>query len=115
MASVTTGANILARVENILQDTSNVRWTEAELLNYVNDGQREIANLAPSATATHANLALVVGTKQTLPDDGLKLIDVVRNMSAAGGSATGKRTIRLVSKDIIDTQNNNKEDKSLRK
>ena len=38
MASVTTGANILARVENILQDTSNVRWTEAELLNYVNDG-----------------------------------------------------------------------------
>ena len=105
MASVTTGANILARVESILQDTSNVRWTEAELLNYLNDGQREIANLAPSATATHTNLALVVGTKQTLPDDGLKLIDVVRNMSAAGSSATGKRTIRLVSKDIIDTQN----------
>ena len=49
MASVTTGANILARVESILQDTSNVRWTEAELLNYLNDGQREIANLAPSA------------------------------------------------------------------
>ena len=51
MASVTTGANLLSRVESILQDTSNVRWTEAELLNYVNDGQREIANLAPSATA----------------------------------------------------------------
>jgi len=105
MASVTTGANILARVESILQDTANVRWTEAELLNYVNDGQREIANLAPSATAIHSNVALVVGTKQTLPSDGLKLIDVVRNMSDASGGATGKRSIRLVSKDIIDTQN----------
>ena len=104
MASVTTGANILARVEATLQDTANVRWTEAELLNYVNDGKREIANLAPSSTAYHANIALAVGTKQTLPSDGLKIIDVVRNMSAAGASATGKRTVRLVSKDIIDTQ-----------
>ena len=47
MASVTTGANILARVEATLQDTANVRWTEAELLNYVNDAQREIANVQP--------------------------------------------------------------------
>ena len=34
MASVTTGANILSRVESTLQDTANVRWTEAELLKW---------------------------------------------------------------------------------
>ena len=104
MASVTTGANILARVEATLQDTANVRWTEAELLNYVNDGQREIANVQPSSTATHSNVQFVTGTIQSIPTDGLKLISVLRNMSDASGGATGGRAIRLVSWDILDTQ-----------
>ena len=105
MASVTTGANLLSRVEGTLQDTSNVRWTEAELLNYINDAQREIANVQPGATALHANVQLVTGTKQAIPSDGLKLISVLRNMSDASGGATGGRAIRLVSWDILDTQN----------
>ena len=107
MASVTTGANILSRVEAILQDTANVRWTEAELLNYINDGQREITNIKPDATATHSNVQLVTGTKQTIPTDGLKLIGVIRNMSDASGGATGGKAIRLVARDILDTQEPN--------
>ena len=81
MASVTTGTKLLARIEATLQDTANVRWTEAELLNYIYDAQREITNIKPDATATHANVQLVTGTKQSIPTDGLKLISVVRNMS----------------------------------
>jgi len=104
MASVTTGANLLSRVESILQDTANVRWTEAELLNYINDGQREIVNLKPDATALHANVQLVTGTKQAIPTDGLRLLSVVRNMSDASGGATGGKAIRLVARDILDTQ-----------
>jgi len=104
MASITTGTNLLARIEAILQDTANVRWTEAELLNYINDGQREIANLKPDATATHANVHLGTGTKQSIPTDGLRLISVIRNMSGTAGSSTGGRAIRLVSWDILDTQ-----------
>ena len=104
MASVTTGANILARVEATLQDTANVRWTEAELLNYINDAQREIVNIQPGATATHSNVQLVTGTKQSIPTDGLKLISVLRNMSSTINAATGGRAIRLVSWDILDTQ-----------
>ncbi len=104
MASVTTGANLLSRIEATLQDTANVRWTEAELLNYINDGQREIANLKPDATALHANVQLVTGTKQTIPTDGFRLLSVVRNMSDASGGATGGKSIRLVARDILDTQ-----------
>ena len=37
--------NILDRVQITLQDTTNIRWTQAELLNYLNDAQREIALL----------------------------------------------------------------------
>ena len=104
MASVTTGTNLLARIEATLQDTANVRWTVTELLNYINDGQREIVNIQPGATATHSNVQLVTGTKQAIPTDGLRLISVVRNMSSTVNAATGGRAIRLVAWDILDTQ-----------
>ena len=107
MASVTTGTYLLARIEATLQDTANVRWTVTELLNYINDGQREIVNIQPGATATHSNVQLVTGTKQSIPTDGLKLISVLRNMSSTINAATGGRAIRLVSWDILDTQDPN--------
>jgi len=99
-----TGANIISRVQDTLQDTTSVRWPEAELLRYINDAQREIINLRPEASATHSNVQLAVGTEQTLPTGGLRLIKVVRGMSAASTSATGKRAIRIVDVDILNTQ-----------
>ena len=107
MAGTLTGANLISRIQDILQDTTSIRWPEAELLRYINDAQREVCNLRPESTATTANVALVVGTKQTLPSGGLRLIKVTRNMSAAGGSATGKRAVRLVDADILNTQEPN--------
>ena len=104
MAGTLTGANIITRVQDTLQDTTSVRWSEAELLRYINDAQREIVNFRPEASADHANVQLVAGTEQTIPDVGLRLIKVVRNMSTTGGSATGKRAIRLVSSDILNAQ-----------
>ena len=104
MAGTLTGANIITRVQDTLQDTTSVRWSEAELLRYINDAQREIVNFRPEASADHANVQLVAGTEQTIPDVGLRLIKVVRNMSATGSRATGKRTIRLVSSDILNAQ-----------
>ena len=35
-----TGANLISRIQDTLQDTTGVRWTEAELLRYINDAQR---------------------------------------------------------------------------
>jgi len=104
MAGTLTGANIITRVQDTLQDTTSVRWSEAELLRYINDAQREIVNLRPEAAADHANVQLAAGTEQTIPDVGLRLIKVVRNMSTTGSSATGKRAIRLVSSDILNAQ-----------
>ena len=104
MAGTITVANLILRIRDTLQDTTGVRWLEAELLRYINDAQREIVNLRPDASSTTANVALVVGTAQTIPTAGLRLIKVVRNMSAAGGSATGKRAIRIVDREILDTQ-----------
>ena len=99
-----TETNLLARIRDTLQDTTSVRWSDAELRRYINDAQREIVNFRPSASADHANVQLTTGTEQTIPTSGLRLIKVVRNMSAAGGSATGKRAIRLVNGDILNAQ-----------
>lgn len=99
-----TGANLITRIQDTLQDTTSVRWPEAELLRYVNDAQREIVNFRPEASATTSNVQLVTGTKQALPTAGLRLIKVTRNMSDASGGATGARAIRLVNSDILNTQ-----------
>ncbi len=107
MAGTITAANLLLRIRDTLQDTTGVRWLDAELLRYMNDAQREIVNLRPDASADHANVQLATGTEQAIPDVGLRLIKVVRNMSAAGGSATGKRVIRIVDREILDTQEPN--------
>ena len=104
MAGTLTGTNLLSRIKDTLQDTTSVRWPEAELLRYINDAQREIVNFRPESSAKTANVRLVTGTKQALPTDGLRLIKVTRNMSDASGGATGKRAIRIVNVDILNTQ-----------
>ena len=99
-----TGANIISRVQDTLQDTTSVRWPEAELLRYINDAQREIVNFRPEASSTHANVQLGTGTEQDLPSGGLRLIKVVRNMSGTAANSTGGRAIRIVDVDILNTQ-----------
>ena len=98
-----TGANLISRIQDTLQDTTGVRWTSAELLRYINDAQREVVNFKPDAAADHSNVQLATGTEQSIPDVALSLIKVVRNMSATGGSATGKRAIRLVDVDVLNS------------
>lgn len=98
-----TGTNIIDRARLTLQDSSGVRWTDAELLIYINDAQREIVNFRPEATATHANLQLSTGTEQTLPSGGLRLIKVTRNMSGTASDATGAKSIRIVEEDLLNS------------
>jgi len=97
-------ASVIDRVQVTLQDTTGIRWPEtSELILWVNDAQREIALLKPDASATNDTITLVTGTKQSIPSAGNRLLRVVRNMSAASGG-TGKRSIRLVSREILDAQ-----------
>ena len=98
-----TVASVISRVEAVLQDTTNIRWPESELVLWVNDAQREIALLKPDASAVNDTITLTDGTKQSIPTGGNRLLRVVRNMSAASGG-TGKRSVRLVSREILDAQ-----------
>jgi len=99
--------SVIDRVQATLQDTTGVRWpVVSELVLWVNDAQREIALLKPDASAKNETITLATGTKQTIPANGNRLLRVVRNMSAAT-NGTGKRSVRLVSREILDAQTPN--------
>lgn len=102
MATVA-ASTLISRVSTILQDTDHTRWSEAELLGWLNDAQRELVLLIPSASSVTSSVTLTANSsKHTLPADGNMLIDIVRNMGSGG--ATPGRAIRLVSRDILDSQ-----------
>jgi hypothetical protein len=97
-----TAANVLTRAADIIQDQTGVRWPEAELLRWLNDGRREICIARPDLYATISVVTLAAGTKQQIPADGARFLDAYRNM-AADGIAPGD-AVRPVEREILDAQ-----------
>lgn len=97
-------SKIISDAGVLLVDTGHTRWTETELLNAINDAQREIVRLKPEANTKLASVQLAAGTDQTLPSDGVQFFRIVRNMGASPGTTNG-RAVRTVSMDAMDAQN----------
>lgn len=94
---------ILDKVQIILQDTTGIRWpSDTELLGWFNDGQREVMIFKPNSYVKNVPLKLTGGTRQQLPDDGVQLIDITRNMGTAGNQPG--RAIRIATREILDAQ-----------
>lgn len=98
-----TAQDVLGRVATLLLDPSNKRWPLVELLNWLNDGLREVSSLAPQAVSKTVVLSLVAGTRQTLPDTATSLLRTFCNATAAGDvvSARGK-AITSVDRTMLD-------------
>ena len=87
--------SILNRVAAILHDEAHTRWSEAELLEWLNDGQRVIARgPVTDAYVIRDNVTAVEGSVQTLPSNAIRLIDVIRNVS--DGSAIRQSDYAIV-------------------
>lgn len=95
-------ASVIDKAQTVLQDTTGVRWPDAELLGWLNDGQRTIVIYKPNAYVRNIPILMVQGTKQSLPSDGVQLINVVRNMGANG--TTPGRAIRIVQQEMLDAR-----------
>lgn len=93
MATVTV-ATILKRVNTLLVDPTFTRWPKQELLDYYNDATKAIVLVRPDAYTKNTEFTCAAGTKQTLPADALRLIEVLRN-------ANGK-VIRYVVRKALD-------------
>lgn len=94
------------------------RWSEQELVGYLNDGQRVIAKFMPHSCSRVDAVKLTAGTRQHIglipsamikPGDGSSpantygamLQDVIRNMGADG--LTPGRSIRVVDREVLDS------------
>jgi hypothetical protein len=83
-----------------LQDATGVRWDSTELLGWLNSGQREMLIYKPNANVKALAVKLAAGTRQSLPDDAVQLIDVTRNMGTDGN--TPGRAIRQTQREALD-------------
>lgn len=122
MASSTLVKDLLFRVSSQLHDVSPqfTRWTQRELVSWLNDGQKAIAKYMPSSCSRVDAIKLAAGTKQSIErlfagsvrsDGNLTttniyggyLQSVIRNMGADGN--TPGRAIRLVDREVMDVNN----------
>jgi len=85
--------DILDRASIILQDTSNTRFANADLLKFFNDGQREVVIYRPDANVSNTNFTCAAGSKQSLPSGALRLIDITRNVSGRAISQIDRKTL----------------------
>lgn len=90
--------DVIDKAEQILQDPTNVRWGQQELLDYLNDGQREIVLFRPDAKTNNESFTLAESSKQTLPSSALRLIDIYKNISPETNPIT------LIERKILDDQ-----------
>ena len=73
--------SILSKSLIVLQDSGATRWADAERLDWLNDGLRELAVMKPDAKVKRATVNLVAGAKQSLPADAITLL----GLETAGG------------------------------
>lgn len=101
-----TAGAVLGRASVVLLDASHTRWPLPELLLWLNDGVREIAIHKPTAVAQNIPIALVLGSRQTLPAGAFLLIRPIRNLeSGALSPRVGGRIVNMVSRQSLDAIN----------
>jgi len=83
----TSVASILARARHLTLDESGVRWVDAELVNWLNDGQLELVGHKPTASVVNGAIALIAGVRQTVPSGATALLDITHN-SGTGEACT---------------------------
>jgi hypothetical protein len=120
MATTTLVKDVIWRASSLLQDTNPqfARWTEHDLVDWLNDGQAAICKYIPMAASRLDAVQLTVGTRQSLgsipalalkPGDGstpsaavsaMTIFDVVRDMGANG--TTPGAVLRRTQRQILD-------------
>ena len=67
-------------VKETLQETgTGTFWTDATLVDYLNQAYDWVTGPAPEAFTVNSEFTCVAGTRQALPTEALRLINVIRN------------------------------------
>ena len=74
--------DILDRVTTLYNDTEYIRIPESHYLKFLDDALSMIVMMRPDSHVKTEIVQLVPGTRQTLPEDGLSLIEIYMNKKA---------------------------------
>ena len=99
--AVTTVGTVVENAKLVLQEitAAGTRWTNEELIGWLNEAYQAIVQIKPDASSINATLTLDPGTRQQIPQDGLRLIDVVRNVA----DTSDQLGILVTSRRALDT------------
>ena len=71
--------------DGILNDSNNDRWSVDELVDWINDAQLQIAtSTSDGYLVTTANVTVDSGSRQTMPADAIRLIDITNAEDGSG-------------------------------
>lgn len=77
-----TAGEILSRVSKTLLDEAGIYWPQDKLMQHLNDGQLEIVNVHPEIATRIKVVQLETGAKQTVPSDGIRIVEIIKNRVA---------------------------------
>ncbi len=78
----TSAASIVTKARHLTLDESGVRWADAELVRWLNDGQFELVGHKPTASVLNGPIPLSIGARQTVPTGATALLDITHNSSS---------------------------------
>lgn len=97
--------NVIDEVRFTIHDetAATYRWTDVELIDYVNAAGRQIVSIVPEANLVSAILTFTnTIAKQSLPVGGIKFVKVLNNVSVTD-ALTIEGAVRQVEKDVLDS------------
>jgi len=100
--------NVIDEVRYTIHDeVATYRWSDAELIDYVNAASRQIVSIVPEANLVTTIISITNNlAKQALPAGGIKFVKVLNNVSPADGT-TIEGAVRQVEKDALDSYDPN--------
>jgi hypothetical protein len=90
--------DVVSSARHTLLDASKAAWADAELIQYVNEALEATSAVKPDMHVIRANIEMVAGALQQLPEGGVSLIDVFEN-------AYSGELVTLVDKSLLDECN----------
>lgn len=96
-----TAGELTSKAATTLFDETGVRWTEPELIGYLNDAQKLVCLLKPTAYTLSVPVQLVPGPLQSIPAGGTMLVDALYNLGANG--TTPGRGITQIARKLMES------------
>lgn len=99
-----TGTDIATEARADLNDgdAANYRWSDAEILRFINAAVRAIVHLLPEANIVEEEVTLVAGSRQTLPARGVKFLGLYNVQTDDEDTYRGK-SVTVVEEDALDS------------